>query len=446
MGCFKVSSTTTNISDISDQRLTFFEYFYVLVLIIYAGQGSTFVRNMSFSENLIGASIPIILTLILLIKWKISLDKQFYKIIFGLLLYFICITIKYQEIHPSIFINYFTLFFIVYALVKVLDINFFIIYETLIFYLALISLGLWGIQTVLGGDTLLNLLSKIPGIQSFSFITGEKGGVNIIIYSVQTSASSLLYKFPIPRNCGFAWEPGGFAVYLCLAIFVNLFITNFKNGLNRVFGVLLIALVSTFSTTGYSIFIVLLLFYFFNKGSNILILILPILIIAMISIFSLPFMSDKIITLIKETTDIDYIVWKSIGSETGSELQRFSSFLISFRDFIYNPLLGTAGIDGENWYSKIGANISPISGLGNLLAMFGSVGFLFFSIICLRTSFLLSKYFKYKGRFLLFIIILFISISYTILLLPLIMGFWMFSYFAKLPLTEYDIGYAKEIY
>ncbi len=407
---FKVFSRTTNISDISDQKLTFFEYFYVFVFIIYAGQASTFVRNMSFSENVIGASIPIILSLILLIKWRISLDKQFYKIIFGFLLYFICITIKYQEIHPSIFINYFILFFTVYALVKVLGINFFIIYETLIFYLALISMGLWGIQTVLGGDTLLNLLSKIPGIQSFSFITGEKGGVNIIIYSVQTSASSLLYKFPIPRNCGFAWEPGGFAVYLCLAMFVNLFITNFKNRGNRIFWVLLIALVSTFSTTGYSIFVVLLLFYFFNKKSNILILVLPILVIAIISIFSLPFMSDKIIGLIKETTDIDYIVWKSIGSETGADLQRFSSFLISFRDFTNNPLLGTAGIDGKNWYTKIGANISPISGLGNLLAMFGSVGFLFFSIVCLKTSFLLSKYFNYKGRFLLFIIILFIVV------------------------------------
>ncbi len=78
--------------------------------------------------------------------------------------------------------------------------------------------------------------------------------------------------------------------------------------------------------------------------------------------------------------------------------QRFTSFLISFRDFYNNPILGNAGIPGESWYEKIGANISPISGLGNLLANFGIVGFLFFIIMSLKSSFLFSRYFNYTKK------------------------------------------------
>ena len=423
-----------------NSRFSFFEYLCVFVTIIYAGQGSTFVRSVSFTDGPVGYSLPIILSIILAIKWKIVFNKRFYQLIFCFFLYFIAITIKYKEIHASIFLNYLLIFFTLYVLVKVFNINFFSIYEHLIFYFALIAIVMWGIQIILRGDNLYNLLNKIPGIQLFSYITGG-AGVNIIIYSVQSSASSLLYNFTIPRNCGFAWEPGGFAVFLCLAIFINLFITNFNNKWNLHFWIFAIALISTQSTTGYSIFIVLLLFYYINKRSNAIVIILPLFIIAIISVFSLPFMSDKIISLAKETTNIDYIVWQSIGSESGFETQRFTSFLIAFRDFQINPILGTAGISGENWYNKIGANVSPISGIGNLMATFGIVGFLFFITFTFKTSTLFSKYFNFKGRYLLFIIFLLITISYSIIFLPLIMYFWMFSYFVKRPVSQNQVTY-----
>jgi hypothetical protein len=435
-------------TDEKSHEISILEYFYLFVIIIYAGQANTFVRSTSLSDNVIGYSLPIFLSFILLIKWRISLDKNFYKIVLGFLVYFIALTAKYHEIHLSIFLGFFFLFFIVYALVKVLNINFFIIYESLIFYLALISLGMWAIQTALGGDTLLNLFNRIPGIQNFSYVTGGDGrvnGVNVIIYSVQASASSLLYNFQIPRNCGFAWEPGGFAVYLCLAIYVNLFITNFKKKWNRNFWILLIALLTTLSTTGYSILVVMLLFYFYNKKASTIILVLPVVVIALIFIASLPFMGDKIIALIKEASDVDYIVWKSVGSKDGGgELQRFSSFMICFRDFLNNPILGTGGITGKGWLDQIGATISPISGLGSLMANFGTVGLLIFLTISFRTSFILAKYFNYKGRFLLFILMLFISVSYSIILLPLVMAFWMFSCFAEIPSNKYEINYIQK--
>lgn len=413
------------------REIPFFEYLYVLVLIIYAGLASTFVRAGTLSDSVIGYSLPIILSVLLAIKGKVKFNKQFFSLIICLFLYFIAITIKYNEIHPSVFISYSLLFFTAYITIKALKFNFFSIYEFLMFPLSIIALAMWGLQTMLRGDTLFNYLSKIPGSDLFSYVTG--GGINIIIYSVQPSASSLLYGFAIPRNSGFAWEPGAFAIYLCLAILVNLFITNPSNKLNLNFWVFLIALITTQSTTGYTIFLVLIFFYLLNKTAKVVFLILPLLLIAAISVFSLPFMSNKIVGLAKETNDVDYIVQQSIGEEEGTNTQRFTSFLIAFKDFANDPILGNAGINGKSWIDKIGANISAISGIGNLLANFGIVGFLFFIITAIRTSSYLSKYNKYKGKLLLFIVILLITISYSVIFVPLIMCFWMFNLFESSP-------------
>ena len=101
--------------------------------------------------------------------------------------------------------------------------------------------------------------------------------------------------------------------------------------------------------------------------------------------------------------------------------------MIGFNDFLNNPILGLGGNEQESWTNKMGANVSVISGLGNLLAQNGLVGFLFFIILSIRSSLLFSKHFNYKGKLLLFVIIIFISISYSVILLPVIVCFWMFS-------------------
>ena len=103
--------------------------------------------------------------------------------------------------------------------------------------------------------------------------------------------------------------------------------------------------------------------------------------------------------------------------------------MIAFRDFQDNPVLGLGGQDEESWTYKIGANVSKITGIGYILSQFGIVGFLFFTIASLKTSISFAKWYKYKGVLLLFAIILFISISYSIVLSPLIMGFWMYGLF-----------------
>jgi hypothetical protein len=422
-----INSTTENSFRPVSSRKAVFDYLFVLVLILFAGRGSKFFASASLTENPAGVLLPVILSVILALKWKIVFNKNFYLLILCLFIYFIAVSIKYGEFRPTIFLNYFFIFFIVYAVIKALKFNFFVVYEQIIYFLAIIGLFMWGVQTILGGDTLYSYVARIPFIDTFS--NASTRALNIIFYSVQPTSISLLYGIPIPRNCGYAWEPGAFAVYLCLAIFVNLFITKAERNNKTRYWILVLALVSTQSTTGYIIFLVILFYYFYDKNKSMLIMALPLVIILLISLFSLPFMSNKIIQVFNQVQDEDMLISNSVTEGVSYAPGRFLSFTIAFKDFLDNPVLGLGTVSEEGWTYKIGASISTISGIGNLLAQFGIVGFLFFMILSLKSSFLIAKSFGYKGRFLIFLIIILISVSYSIILLPLLMSFWMYSLF-----------------
>ncbi len=423
---------------VKSRKIPFFEYFLMFVFIIYAGDANAVVGPLSFSRNPIGAFIPVILCSILIYRHRIIFEKKFFLVIFGLTLYFIAITIKYQELHPTFYLTYIYFFFLAYVLIKGLGVRLFKLFEEVNYNLAIIAIGFWILQILFRGDKLFLLLSKIPGIETFSRVTGE--GYNIFLYSVQPVMSSILYGFSIPRNCGYAWEPGAFAVFLCLAIFINLFLDEHdKIGKKRLW-VFIFALITTQSTTGYLIFIVIMASYLLRKQLNIIILVLPVTVIALIFVASLPFMSKKVINLIDDTKRIDQLLEDYYGSETPASPQRFTSLLIAIVDFKNNPILGIGVQTTEGWTYKMGANISTISGIGNLLAQFGLVGTLFFFIMCIRSSIFFSRFFQFNSVFLLFFIIIFISISYSILFFPVIMAFWMFESFAP---DDIRIAYRK---
>ena len=432
------SSYSTNGLSSGARRISFFEYFFIFILIIYTGHANRYVVSTSILENPIWYGLIIILGGILALRWRIVFNKQFYLLIFCYLIYFIAISIKFHEFRPSFFLNNAFLFFITYATVKALKVNFFRIYEVVMFNLAIIGLVMWVVQIILGGDNLFNYFNKIPSIEDFSNVSGN--GLNAILYSVQPTTMSMQFDFLPPRNCGFAWEPGGFAVMLALALFINLFFYDSSGAGKLRFWVLLSALISSQSTTGYTMLLVILAFYFYNKQKKLIVVLWPVALAVIILVFSLPFMSDKIVSLLDETGNIDYMVERSIGREESIQPQRFASFVISFRDFVDNPILGLGGVNEARWTYKIGANVSSISGIGNLLAQYGLVGFLFFVFSSFGSSIFYAKQFNFSGKLLFVILIVFISISYGIILLPLMMSFWLYSYFTPGGISDSQVA------
>ena len=134
----------------------------------------------------------------------------------------------------------------------------------------------------------------------------------------------------------------------------------------------------------------------------------------------------------KPYEDLEFLLncLKEVMIESGeNELASEIPWINSVKDFQNNPLFGLGPRREDSWTVKLYSNISAISGIGELLAGFGLTGFIFFIILSFRTSVLFSKTFNYKGKILLFLIIIFISISYSIIFLPLVMCFWMFQLF-----------------
>lgn len=412
---------------VQDQEPGFLEYLYVLMLMLYAGRSIIFFESFEIQENPVGVLLPVVFSMILAFKWKLFFNTQFYVLLFFFTVYFLAVSLKYYDFRPTFLLTYFFLFFIAYTALGVLKFNLFMIYEKLLYYLAAISLVLWGFQVLAGGDFLFNIISRFSFLEEISFVSGR--GLSTIIYSIQPYATTLINEHTISRNCGFAWEPGSYSSYLAIGIYINLFMAKKDENSKKRFWVLTAAIISTFSTTGYVLLSLIMIFYLVNRDFKKILLMIPVAVIALVLFFSLPFMKDKIVELIREPQGMNELVYQSIGRESNITPQRFTSFMITLIDFRDNPVLGLAAHSGESWVEQIGSSISAISGIGNLLAQFGLVGFIPFILFTLKSSFLFARYFDYRGKYLLFLMMLGISVSYTIIFIPLIMCFWMFSVF-----------------
>jgi hypothetical protein len=349
-----------------------FEYIYVVMLVLYAGRSIVFFESPIITENPIGVFLPVAMSGLLALKRRLFFTVEFYLLLFYFLIYFVAVTIKYYEFQPTFIITYYFLFFTTYVAIKALKFNLFLMFEKIVYYLAVISLGLWGIQVLAGGDFLFNIFSRFSFLREISFVSGN--GISGIIYSIQPYETVVINGATIARNCGFAWEPGSYASYLNLALFVNLFLSGNDKSKKRRFWVFILAILTTQSTTGYMLLAVIMTFYLFNRDVKKVLLLLPVAAAVLLFVFSLPFMKDKIVDLISETQTIDDIVWDSFGRENSTTPQRFTSFLMTFIDFKENPVLGLAGKSELSWIERARTSISPISGIGNLMAQLGLVG------------------------------------------------------------------------
>lgn len=62
-------------------RIGFLEYFFVFVLLVYAAHAIRQVASTSVLENPLWVMIPVLLSGILALKWRIVLNKQIYLLV-----------------------------------------------------------------------------------------------------------------------------------------------------------------------------------------------------------------------------------------------------------------------------------------------------------------------------------------------------------------------------
>lgn len=409
-------------------KYQFFDYLFVFILIIYAASATTFARSLN-TWNVVGSVLFILsVTLYYVQTNKIKFSNNFYILFSGFTIYFIFLTLKFKELHPRFFGIYIVSFFITYACVTRLRHYFFYIYEEVIYYLCCIAIALWIIYQIVPSG-----LTSLVDTLAFSEGGSENVRSNIIIYTINNARLVAegyyinLGFLSVTRNPGFAWEPGAFAVFICLALFVHLIKYKFKNIFNNRFCLYFICLLSTFSTTGFSIFFVIMGFYLYNIDLKFKAFYIICLVLMGSFVYSTDIVSSKMDAVVSQNTEEQ--IKNSIKFKTAYTPQRYTSFLIDFKDFVNNPILGYGGHDDEKWTKKLGAQIGSISGIGKLLAKFGLIGTIFFFVLLVDSSKKIAQIFQYKGWGFLLVIIVMISISYSLIEHPLIMCFWMFGFF-----------------
>jgi hypothetical protein len=410
-----------------NRNIQYLEYLVVGILIFYAGKANEFVRSIESWSDPLGLALPIISVAVLAIIKGIEMNYKYWLFVIGFSLYFLASTLKFSELHPRFFLNIIISFTVAYIIVSGLRYRFFKIYEEIIFYLCLAALAFW---------TMINLFPStfIEFLRNFEFSgQGEGGGnvdFNIIFFTVNNYITTPdhiinLAGVSLYRNAGFAWEPGAFAIYINIAIFFNLMRNKFNLKNNKHLWVFIPTLATTFSTTGYSIFILLIFFYLYNQNVVKMILLIPFIAIITIIMFTFPFMSNKIVDNLEYDTET--MLYYSAKYDNHYSPQRFQSLQIDFIDFLNNPIIGYGGHQEERWTNQIGANISTASGIGEIMAQYGIAGIIFVLLSLWKSSGQYMLLYDIRGRFFPFIMILFISISYS-LMTSFFMCVWLLHY------------------
>ena len=333
---------------IIDKRLVL-EYLLMFLLISVSG-------NPFFSGTNI-LLLVFLFTLVIFIVRKKKVSKQFIIFISLFLL------ITFVQSYVFSFFSLMTIFGVIirittaYLVVKILDLKFLDYYIKVMYYIAIVSLIFYLISNI-----------SISLIMPFSINSSETLSIHsrYSVFGIFTFIESVIY-----RNCGSFWEPSAFGGYLTIAYVFNFFKVNGVQ--DKVSIVLLVAILTTVSSTIYIALMIFFFFAYFSKIKNIFLkyLILFVIMYGGYSAFvSLSFLSEKI--------EQQYEIAKNLKPSqiANSDSQRFINILKDFQDFQGHEFVGR-GSNNLTRYSINNENQIRTVGLSDFLVKYGVPFFIF---------------------------------------------------------------------
>jgi len=337
-----------------------------LVLTILLVYNSTQSSVIAFSP--ITLILSLIFALYLFIKNKKNIDKLFVN--FSLLFFLVNIFLFFSLLKFDIFLSgyMYLKFLYAYLSIKNIGLDFFKNIVKIGYYGAIISLAFFSFQ-IINYDFTFKFVGFLQN--SFDFLTfRNESFANNILFTVNSSAEF--------RNSGFMWEPKGFANFLIISIFFQLVIGSFKV-FNKKMLIMLIALITTFSTTGFIALFSLLIFYFLNKNLKTSLIFFPIFILfSSIIFFNTDFLYDKIVYELSLTKEYENLLYqKKDYKDDVYSLGRTGSFIVDINDLKNRPFFGY-GFTRENRTQSDFVKLIRVNGLSDLLAVYGIVGFILY--------------------------------------------------------------------
>lgn len=393
-----------------------FSLFFILMIIF--AKSSTSFENIYF------------ILFINLILFVYSLTKQkpkfiFYIIIILFILQFLMLNEIFNRFYLQFLINNICYILFSYSILNIFQNRFFSYYENFITIISVISLPLFFIQIIS-----INFINNINvTIQKFFNIKIDE----LYASSCEYYSTSLIYTvnqsgtdFSSFRNSGFTFEPGMFACFILIGIVFNLLINNFKNNRNLIF--LVLALITTQSTTGLIGLLIVFVFYMINNDNFKRKILFNICILSIIC-FGIIF-SDIGITKIQNTIDLDFNLEYSI-EESQSDKDRVVSLgriggikYALFNELPISPILGLGNYGYEN------QNLATASGIGLFLRTFGLLGiFLYLYALLKSCKYIIHNKFNKKGYILVFTLIIVMHFSFGIHSYPFFWTIFLYYYF-----------------
>lgn len=334
--------------------------------------------------------------------------------------------VQFSTFNPVFTLRTFILVTTSYMVIKILGFSLIHLLDRIVYRLAFLSLIFYTWQ-ILNFGSLYAFIGLIERLLPFGDFGGDRN-VGIVIFVVK--------DYAMMRNSGFAWEPGAFAAFLSFPLLFSLVNSNFR--INRKSIVLLLALITTFSTMGYLVLISLVIYFYLyhsisNRTSGLTTLLAGFFVALLVFfIFQQDFMSNKVVDELNQTDVLIDNANRDLGSSKELySLGRIASLKLDFIDFLRYPVFGFGGQDedlSKSQYYILNRN----NGWGQFFRTFGLVGVLVLLYNLYRTGQFFQR--AYNIRFLnfFFITIFFIfTFSNGIIMSPLMIGYQWFPILVK---------------
>ena len=398
-------------------KISLYNYFYIFCMFIYAGNATRFARGLGEIFT-IGNTFAMCITIGFFVVNRIKLKRPYHISILVFLLYAIVTSINNRWISPNWILEWLIWLTLAYGICQGFKEKLFVTVETVLYHLCVIALAFWVVYLISPC-----FIIRLVKTYEFSQPYAEECNVfaNMIVYTVGNPDDTYGADFWLfTRNAGFAWEPGAFSCFACLGLFCNILRTNFKLR-NRSLWVFLVSLLSSQSTTGFFVFLVMVMLWLILKKKYLALLILLPL---GIMIFNLPFVKMKFLFEFNNLQDSDV-------NELSGSLGRLYSFQLNMEEFLRHPIIGLGGYTGGTWLAKQGYDVALISGIGDMLVYFGAVMTLLFIRLLVKSCKYIQQVIMTKNSWLLIVVIIGMMISYNLWKQPIFIAFWMFGYYAS---------------
>lgn len=243
-------------------------------------------------------------------------DKRFFLVLTALCIVYIMQKFTLGRVSIAADINSVLKIYCGYLVVSILGKKFRVAYLKVMYFICVISLL---------GFSLNMLLGNIPGYSFDRYHT-------LFLYNYLDVENSIGFSY---RNAGMFWEAGAFQGYINIAFL--LYVDSFKEFLKqykKYFIVLVAALITTFSTTGFIAFGIIVTIVMLKYVKRISLKFASLIFVAFISMWaysSFDFLGEKIIAEYEESQDITNI---------GIASSRMGSAIISLESLMRHPICG----------------------------------------------------------------------------------------------------------